>query len=155
MEKRPLRPEQQRAIEALVSGATRRIAAKSAGVDERTVYTWLATDQNFADAYTTACDQVHRYNVAAVQKAQTAATDRLVKALKSKNEGNAIRAAIALTDSGFKAAEQFLFDRRLRKAEERASNTGEPTPGDRIDRQPEHDAGTAEPGSGVLPGETG
>jgi hypothetical protein len=152
-----LTPEQLIALECLLAGQTQGTASKKAGVSPRTLYQWMHTNDAFQRAYGEACDRLHRANVAAIQKAQQSSTEKLVKIVRSsKKEENVIRAAIALTELGFKAAEHFRFDERLRKAEERnASNTGEPTPGDRIDRQPEHDAGAAEPGSGVLPGATG
>ena len=74
--------KQQKAIAALLSERTTRDAAKTAGVNEKTLYTWL-NDQNFRAALRSAEKDILNDVTRRLSAGQSLALDTLEKFVKS------------------------------------------------------------------------
>ena len=91
-----LTPSQQGAIVALLQEPTIRKAAESAGVKERTLYTWLKLPP-FRAAYGAARRDVTEHAIAQLQRASSAAANVLVNVMLSAKTPAAVRASTART----------------------------------------------------------
>jgi hypothetical protein len=80
---RALRPEQQRALELMVSGTPVADAAKEIGVHRATVYAWLKKDAVFAAAHNQWQEQLEVETLSRVKMLMRKATDAVEKSLES------------------------------------------------------------------------
>jgi hypothetical protein len=98
------------ALAALLSSRTVVEAATAAGVNERTIRRWLATEA-FSTAYRAAARTVAREATTAVLAAQSEAVEVVRAALADPNPTVRLRAAGQLLDLGVRFAEDDMADR--------------------------------------------
>jgi transposase len=105
--------QQQKAITALLSERNKRDAAKTAGVSEKTLYTWL-NDKDFRaalrDAEKAILDDVTRR----LSAGQRLALDALAKLIQSaRHESTKLRAAVAWLELSLKFRDMQDIEERL------------------------------------------
>jgi transposase-like protein len=101
-----LTPVQERAIVALLSNSTMKRAAKSVGVDDRTLFRWLQ-DKDFHAAYRAARRETVTQAIARLQQASSEAVNTLREIVKDKKQPAPARvsAAKAILEFSMKAVE--------------------------------------------------
>lgn len=92
---RALTARQHRAVAALLTTRSIRVAARAIGVGERAMRRWLA-EPAFRGAYAAASRDTLGHVVAQLRAASTEALDTLREALGAENEGVRVRATTAL-----------------------------------------------------------
>jgi hypothetical protein len=110
--------KQEQAIAALLAEPTVEKAAATAGVPYRTLKSWL-TRPDFLAAYRRARDAVVEEAVVVLQKLTTSAAVALGRNLTCGTPGVEVRAALAVFDTAFKAAELLDLVGRLEELERR------------------------------------
>jgi len=120
-----LTPVQERAIVALLSNSTMKRAAKSVGVDDRTLFRWLQ-DKDFHTAYRAARRETVTQAIARLQQASTEAVNTLREIVKDKKHPAPARvsAAKAILEFSIKSVE--LEDMADRVAEIEAVLAAQP-----------------------------
>ena len=116
-----LTPEQHKAIEALLGAPTIKAAADLTGVDEVTLYIWLA-EPAFAAAYRRARRAALGQSLARLQRAASTAVTVLIEALDhvDKETGVRVAAARAILDLSIKSAELEDLEARVAALEHEA-----------------------------------
>lgn len=104
-----LKPEQQRALDALLTGATDVEAAAAAGVSDRTIRRW-ETEPVFAAALRAAQCTAFDRTVARIAGAASKAEAVLLALLKAKDEEIRLRAAVAFLKLGRDARSDDLLE---------------------------------------------
>jgi len=99
-----LSAKQQKAISALMSSATLAKAAESAGVGERTLYTWLE-DAAFAEAYRAARREAVQIATAHLQQASGAAVATLCQLMVDGKPTIKLSAAKTILEMAIKSVE--------------------------------------------------
>lgn len=107
---------QARAVPALLSHRTIEDAAKAAGVGEKTLRRWLASEP-FASAYRAAAREAAREATSALLAAQREAVQVLRSCLQEGSAATRVRAARALLELGVRVSADDL-DERLSQLEE-------------------------------------
>ncbi|HEX8264587.1 MAG TPA: helix-turn-helix domain-containing protein [Pyrinomonadaceae bacterium] len=107
--------KRQAVLLALINGSTRKIAAKTAGVSESTVYRYLS-EPNFQAALTEKRQQMFEAGVNELYGLTIKAADTLRRNLDSGNAAVEVRAAIAIETLAIRARELSILD-RLEKLE--------------------------------------
>jgi transposase-like protein len=120
-----LTPVQERAIVALLSNSTMKRAAKSVGVDDRTLFRWLQ-DKDFHAAYRAARRETVTQAIARLQQASSEAVNTLREIVKDKGQPAPARvsAAKAILEFSIKSVE--LEDMADRVAEIEALLAAQP-----------------------------
>lgn len=113
-----LRGKQAAVLKDLIAGSTLRGAAKNAGVHFTTVYDWLRTDRNFAEALATARRDTFSAAKDLLKVASERATSILIQLLENDDPNIRRQAAIALLDRAFKVVDGEDLEKRLRTIEE-------------------------------------
>lgn len=107
-----------KAITALLTERTTRDAAKTAGVNEKTLYTWLA-DKDFRAALRDAEKNILDGVTRRLSAGQMSALDTVQKLFQSaRHESTRLRAAVAWVDLALKYRDMQDIDTRLTKLEE-------------------------------------
>lgn len=105
--------KQQKAITALLTERTTRDAAKAAGVNEKTLYTWL-NDKNFRAALRSAEKDILDDVTRRLSAGQSLALDTLEKLVKSaRHESTKLRASVAWLEMSLKFRDMQEIDERL------------------------------------------
>jgi hypothetical protein len=105
--------KQQKAIAALLSERTTRDAAKAAGVNEKTLYTWL-NEPNFRAALREAEKDILDNVTRRLSAGQSLALDTLENLVKSaRHESTKLRASLAWLEMSLKFRDMQDIDERL------------------------------------------
>lgn len=105
--------KQQKAITALLSERTTRDAAKTAGVNEKTLYTWL-NEPNFRAALRSAEKDILDDVTRRLSAGQSLALDTLEKLVKSaRHESTKLRASVAWLEMSLKFRDMQDIEERL------------------------------------------
>jgi transposase len=105
--------KQQKAITALLSERTTREAAKKAGVNEKTLYTWL-NEPTFRGALRSAEKDILDDVTRRLSAGQSLALDTLEKLVKSaRHESTKLRASVAWLEMSLKFRDMKDIDERL------------------------------------------
>jgi transposase len=105
--------KQQKAIAALLSERTIRDAAKTAGVNEKTLYTWL-NEKDFRAALRSAEKDILDGVTRRLSAGQTLALDTLEKLVKSaRHESTKLRASVAWLEMSLKFRDMQDIEERL------------------------------------------
>ncbi len=102
-----LKPQQEKAIDALLSCKTLTDAAKKIKSERKTLYRWLQDDDAFKQAYRTARAEIVRHSITRLQKASSAAVDTLEQIMNNEETPPHTRASAARTilEMSFRAIE--------------------------------------------------
>jgi phage terminase small subunit len=106
-------------VAAIVTGGTVEAAAQTAGIGERTAYTWLARPE-IRQQISEARGQLVEQACGRLADAATAAADALCGLLAAKSESVRLSAARALLELAFRARETLDHEERLTALEEAA-----------------------------------
>ncbi len=117
MSENTLSTKQARAIAALLSERTHAAAAESAGISERTLYSWLA-DATFQQHYQQARREAVLHATAQVQALCGDAIDTLQRLLMSSSPSVALGAAKTVLDLSVKAIELDDLAQRIERLEQ-------------------------------------
>lgn len=105
--------KQQKAITALLTERTARDAARTAGVNEKTLYTWL-NEPNFKAALRSAEKTILDDVTRRLSAGQRLALDTLEKLVKSaRHESTKLRASVAWLEMSLKFRDMKDIDERL------------------------------------------
>lgn len=107
-----LTAKQQKAITALMSSSTIGAAAAAVGVNERTIYTWLA-DTAFSAAYRAARREATQQAIARLQQVSSPAAERLEYLLTCGKPAIELGAARSILEFAIKAVELEDLQQRL------------------------------------------
>jgi hypothetical protein len=118
-----LSARQQKALAALLVNPTIEAAAASVEIHPRTVKRWLSEDELFVEEYKKLRQHAVDNAICSLQAVMSEAVETLRKNLKAKNPSIQVRAAIALLEQGFKAAEAHDLEQRISELE-RSSREG-------------------------------
>ena len=115
-----IRPNQRKAIEALITGATMEIAALEAGVTLRTVYVWRTQD-NFKQALNEAQNEALSSAVIALSGATVEAVQVLrdIASDEKQKASTRVQAARAILDSAIRLKELHDLENRVQELEKR------------------------------------
>ena len=111
---------QEAAVAALISSPSVPVAAKAAGMSERSLYRWL-TKERFKEAYRTARRELVHHALGLIQGAMSEAVVTLQNVMKNDDcpASARVSAARALLDLGLKATEHEDVENRLCELERR------------------------------------
>jgi len=112
-----LSPKQSLAITALLTYPTIRKAASEAGVAERTIYTWLETNEAFCAELNSKKQELIEAALRRLIISTSKAQDVLEELMSSENESIRMQAAVHSLNLVFKFRDLSEKDRRLTKLE--------------------------------------
>ncbi|MDA1316234.1 MAG: hypothetical protein O2968_23185 [Acidobacteria bacterium] len=121
-----LTTNQQRSIEALLESRTFCAAAERAGVDRRTIYRWLRTDEIFREEYSAVRRETMGQTTARLQEISKSAAEELKTIIENKTGPVASRISAIRTalDYAYRAVELEDMEHRLVDVEEAIKNHG-------------------------------
>jgi hypothetical protein len=121
-----LTPNQQRSIEALLESRTFCDAADRAGVDRRTIYRWIRTDEIFREEYSAVRRETMGQTTARLQEISKTAVEELANIIKAEKAPFASRVSAIRTalDYAYRAVELEDIEARLVDVEEAIKNHG-------------------------------
>jgi hypothetical protein len=117
--------KRERAAVALASGRSVRVAARSAGIGERTLHRWR-TEPPFVERVRDLQAELLRRAVGRLSQAMPQAAAMLRKLLASGNERVQLAAASKLLESGLKLREHLDLEERLCELERRLNERDQP-----------------------------
>ena len=122
-----LTPEEERALEALLSHTTQAEAAEACGLSAKTLRLWLRTKPHFLAAYREARREVMRMCSARLQAATVKAVQTLEAVMDEKDSPSArVSAARAILDSALRANEQEDLAERIEQLEAKQAEGEDP-----------------------------
>ena len=111
----------QRALEALIASTSIRQASQTAGVSERSIYSWLRNDQEFLTAYQDLRAESLQAVADKVGEKTAEAIEVLSSIMSDENERGStrIRASQIILETHLRLTEIIDFEQRLRAVEDK------------------------------------